>query len=273
MTLTPETDSGRARVSSGLQQRAQGPPAFVPNGCRGDDHRSKPGGAHSSEGPSRRRPACTRYAEGALLGSQGRTAAGRSRRVAAASHSVCTSADVCQPHPGQCPEASTQGHIHHDESLKARCRKHSITTSLNMAISFLLVGILAVSLWLFFAKREPVDLKAGLSGVVYWVTGASSGIGEAISRTVVENGGKVILSARRGDVLSKLASELGDNAQVLAMDLTDHDNMDAMVERARELFGTVDVMVHNGATLLPQTCLHTDDCDRFRWNEHSRKCH
>lgn len=80
------------------------------------------------------------------------------------------------------------------------------------------------------------------------VTGASSGIGEAIARDLVARGHGVTLVARREEKLIELAEELrasGVRAEVLAADLADRDARAALPERVEELGLTVEVLVNN----------------------------
>jgi NADP-dependent 3-hydroxy acid dehydrogenase YdfG len=78
-----------------------------------------------------------------------------------------------------------------------------------------------------------------VSGRSALVTGASGGLGHAIARGLAECGARVVLSARRTDVLEELASEIG--ASVIACDLTDAASTGELVARASE----VDLLVAN----------------------------
>ena len=75
------------------------------------------------------------------------------------------------------------------------------------------------------------------------VTGASAGIGEATARRLDRDGWKLLLVARRGDKLEKLAGELSD-ASVLALDLTDEDAPARVFEQA-EREGALHLLVNN----------------------------
>jgi short-subunit dehydrogenase len=80
------------------------------------------------------------------------------------------------------------------------------------------------------------------------VTGASSGIGEALARELVARGHGVTLVARRADKLRSLADELaaaGVRAEVLAADLGDRSARAALPARVEELGLEVDVLVNN----------------------------
>lgn len=82
-------------------------------------------------------------------------------------------------------------------------------------------------------------------GKVVWITGASSGIGEAAARAFAAEGARVILSARRREELERVAQRV-PGARVLPLDLAE---LGHSAERARavvEEAGPVDVMVHNG---------------------------
>jgi len=83
---------------------------------------------------------------------------------------------------------------------------------------------------------------------VIWITGASSGIGEAIAYEMAKEKAKLVLSARRAEVLEKVASkcnELGAECLVLPMDVTDIESIDGHVNKLLEKFGRVDVLVNN----------------------------
>lgn len=80
---------------------------------------------------------------------------------------------------------------------------------------------------------------------VIWLTGASSGIGEALARELIKSGHKVILSARSEKKLVELKNELGDNAAVLPMDLANLAYVNDLCEKAVAIFGKVDKLILN----------------------------
>ncbi|OXY96506.1 SDR family oxidoreductase [Streptomyces diastatochromogenes] len=93
-----------------------------------------------------------------------------------------------------------------------------------------------------------------LSGRTAVVTGAASGIGEAVARQLAAQGARVALFARRADRLETVAGKIraeGGEALVVAADVTD----DASVEAARDLvhvaYGPVDLVVNNAGVMLP----------------------
>ena len=80
------------------------------------------------------------------------------------------------------------------------------------------------------------------------VTGASSGIGEAASRSLARRGFRLVLAARRMDLLSELADQIesqGGKAVAVQADLADSAQTKALVEQAMEQFGRIDVLVNN----------------------------
>lgn len=89
-----------------------------------------------------------------------------------------------------------------------------------------------------------------VEGKVVIITGASSGIGDQTARSLVAEGARVVLSARREDRLAALAAELGeDNAAYLASDVSKLEDMQALVALAKERFGRVDVLFANAGIM------------------------
>jgi NADP-dependent 3-hydroxy acid dehydrogenase YdfG len=101
-----------------------------------------------------------------------------------------------------------------------------------------------------------------LSGKIAVLTGASSGIGEATSRLLVEEGMHVVLVARRVERLQKLAAELGDSATVEGLDVADSVAVAAMFARVKERFGGVDLLFNNAGIGISSTF---DDSDPADW--------
>ncbi len=84
-------------------------------------------------------------------------------------------------------------------------------------------------------------------GKVIWITGASSGIGEAVAREFRKRGAKLILSARRTDRLRALVEELGgaDVALAVACDVTREGDCEHAVSEALRVFGRLDGVMAN----------------------------
>lgn len=100
---------------------------------------------------------------------------------------------------------------------------------------------------------------AGRSAVV---TGASSGIGEAIARELITAGARVLLVARRADRLETLRRELGEGASVLAVDVTAAGAPEAMLATAAARHDRADILVNN-AGVFRAGSIDSFDLDAF----------
>ncbi len=84
---------------------------------------------------------------------------------------------------------------------------------------------------------------------VVWITGASSGIGEALAKAFAAEGAFLILSARRIDELLRVKTILNlpeENIFILPLDLANTSGMDQLTQRAISKFGRIDILVNNG---------------------------
>ncbi|MCO5950144.1 SDR family oxidoreductase [Mucilaginibacter flavidus] len=95
---------------------------------------------------------------------------------------------------------------------------------------------------------------------VVWITGASSGIGEALAYAMSACGAKLILSSRRVDELERVkqACSAPESVQVLPLDLSDTNSLDAAVQEAIKRFGVIDIMIHNGGVTQRSLVIDTD---------------
>ncbi|MCY4071417.1 MAG: SDR family oxidoreductase [Chloroflexi bacterium] len=90
-----------------------------------------------------------------------------------------------------------------------------------------------------------------LNGKVVIITGASSGIGEACARALAQAGCKLTLAARSVDKMEALAAELPTECLVVRADMTAPADINNMVERTLDQFGTVDIMFANAGIYIP----------------------
>jgi NAD(P)-dependent dehydrogenase (short-subunit alcohol dehydrogenase family) len=86
-----------------------------------------------------------------------------------------------------------------------------------------------------------------LDGLVVLVTGASSGLGAQLARSLFARGAEPVLAARRADRLRALAESLGCNGAVdtIACDVTDEDDRRRLIETVMERHGRIDGLVNN----------------------------
>lgn len=80
---------------------------------------------------------------------------------------------------------------------------------------------------------------------IWFITGASSGLGRALAEAVLARGWRAAMTARRPETLRDLATEHGDRALALALDVTDGHSVTRAVHDAEAHFGAIDVTVNN----------------------------
>jgi len=97
------------------------------------------------------------------------------------------------------------------------------------------------------------------TGKTVWITGASSGIGEALAYAFGERGARLILSARRAERLAQVAKSSGAReAHVVPLDLSQLDALPGVAERVLREIGRVDIMVHNAGVGQRSLVMETD---------------
>ncbi|HEU5318689.1 MAG TPA: SDR family NAD(P)-dependent oxidoreductase, partial [Chloroflexota bacterium] len=105
--------------------------------------------------------------------------------------------------------------------------------------------------------RSPDDAAAppaSLRGARVWVTGASSGIGEALVGELARAGARVALTARREEALTALATRVhasGGEALVAAADVADREAVRRATERIESEWGGIDLAVFSAGLYVP----------------------
>lgn len=90
------------------------------------------------------------------------------------------------------------------------------------------------------------------SGKIVWITGASSGIGEALVKALAKRGATIILSSRREEELKRVMNEAGlteENGYVLPIDLNNADHIMPAYEVLKQKFGKIDILVCNAGVV------------------------
>ena len=106
-----------------------------------------------------------------------------------------------------------------------------------------------------------------LAGKTALVTGASSGIGRHFAPMLARAGARVVLTARRSDLIEAEAQRIraaGGEAVAVTMDVTDSASIAAALDAAEAAFGVVTVVVNNAGITIPKLLLELTDDD---WNQ------
>ena len=110
----------------------------------------------------------------------------------------------------------------------------------------------------------PRELRADLSGHCALVTGASGTFGAHFARTLADAGARVVLAARRTDLLASLAVELeasGAAVTTVALDVTSTSSVAAAFAAIPAAFGVPDIVVNNAGTTHAALALEQTEAD------------
>jgi 3-oxoacyl-[acyl-carrier protein] reductase len=105
-------------------------------------------------------------------------------------------------------------------------------------------------------------MELGLKGKVAIITGGTEGIGKAAALKFAQEGAKVAISARRKDVLDKVAAEIAaTGAEVLAVaaDMSKNADIERFMKAVVDRFGRIDILVNNAGTSARGKFLEVDD--------------
>ncbi len=96
---------------------------------------------------------------------------------------------------------------------------------------------------------------------VFWITGASSGIGKALCIRLAEYGAKLIISARNRKKLQQIAKDISESpgdAEILVLDLEDLDSISRKAEEALAFYGRIDYFISNAGVAIRDFVKNTD---------------
>jgi dehydrogenase/reductase SDR family member 7B len=103
-----------------------------------------------------------------------------------------------------------------------------------------------------------------MSKPIIWITGASSGIGEAAAKKFSKEGYSLVLSSRNVNELERVKNECAypEAIRLLPIDLSDNSSFDQKASEAIAFFGKIDIVLHNGGisqrSLIKETKLEVD---------------
>jgi NADP-dependent 3-hydroxy acid dehydrogenase YdfG len=109
---------------------------------------------------------------------------------------------------------------------------------------------------------------SNIADKVVVITGASSGIGESMAKLLAREGAKVVLGARRKDRIDAVVKEIsaaGGKAIGFAVDVTNRAEVEALIQKAVDSFGRVDVIVNDAGIMpiAPMAALKVEEWDRM----------
>ena len=113
-------------------------------------------------------------------------------------------------------------------------------------------------------RTDDVIMDRQLDGTVAFVTGASSGIGEATALALAGSGAAVALIARRGDRLDRLKHHIvtsGGTAAAVVADIADRAQAEAAVQQVVTELGRLDIVVNNAGLMRIGAAAESDPAD------------
>ncbi|MBK5722434.1 SDR family NAD(P)-dependent oxidoreductase [Dysgonomonas sp. Marseille-P4677] len=93
--------------------------------------------------------------------------------------------------------------------------------------------------------------------IVVWITGASSGLGEALAVEFGRQGAKIILSGRNMESLESVQSKISDS-RIVAFDISDPSILKEKVDEAIAAYGHIDIVIHNAGIAQSSTAFDTE---------------
>ncbi|MEL6691747.1 MAG: SDR family NAD(P)-dependent oxidoreductase [Pseudomonadota bacterium] len=96
------------------------------------------------------------------------------------------------------------------------------------------------------------------AGKTAWITGASSGIGEALAKALSAAGAKIVLSGRRTEALKAVADQLPTESLILHFEVTDYDVLASKVDQAWTWSSGIDILVNNAGVSQRSLAIKTD---------------
>src|SRR3954454_15977956 len=113
-------------------------------------------------------------------------------------------------------------------------------------------------------KKRMFLVMSNIQDKIVIIMGASSGIGEATTKKLAQEGDKLVIAARREDRLKALVETLPDAEISYAVaDVTNNEDVKAVVNLAVEKYGRVDVL-YNNAGIMPTAPLSEKRFDEWR---------
>ena len=100
-----------------------------------------------------------------------------------------------------------------------------------------------------------------VAGKTVVITGASRGIGAEAARVFAAAGANVALIARSSDAIEKLSAEIGAQAIALTCDVASYASVEGAIAKAKETFGSVDILINNAGVIEPIAHLASADPD------------
>jgi len=115
-------------------------------------------------------------------------------------------------------------------------------------------------------QKKLID-RFNLEGHVALVTGASSGLGYHFVCVLAEAGARVVVTARRNDLINQLVEHIkakGQNAVAVPIDVTDAQSVTDCFEQATQVFGVPDIVVNNAGVTVTKAAIDQTVHD---WNQ------